>query len=98
VLLNYLHFFSLFRTTVLLKHSDGVTDLSLKSDRLRGAKKIADFRGDDLRRTYYLLERKIIPAFKEGRVWVASKQALRDQYEHQAVGTRLAGTGDDAPE
>ena len=60
--------------------------MSLKSDRLRGAQRIADFRGDDLRRTYYLLERKIIPAFKEGRIWVASKQALCDQHEHLAAG------------
>jgi hypothetical protein len=58
---------------------------SLKEDRLRGVDAIADYIGETVRRTSYLLERRLIPAGKEGRSWVASKQALnRDHVEKTA--------------
>ena len=56
---------------------DPKNDNSVAQDALRGAKQIADFRGEPLRRTNYLLERGLIPAGKEGNHWVASKSVLR---------------------
>jgi hypothetical protein len=53
---------------------------TLASDKLRGVKLIADFIGEDKRRTTYLLERGIIPAGKEGNSWISSKAALRAHY------------------
>jgi hypothetical protein len=63
---------------------------SIKDDRLVGARRISEFRGEDVRRTYYLLERGIIPASREGRMYVASKRALREQHER---GTRPRDQG-----
>jgi hypothetical protein len=53
---------------------------SLADDRLVGAKAIAEFRNEPVRRTNYLLDRRLIPAGKEGNVWVASKRALIAQH------------------
>jgi hypothetical protein len=52
-------------------------DETIAGDALRGAKAIAAFRGEALRRTNYLLERGLIPAGKEGNLWVASRRVLR---------------------
>ena len=43
--------------------SDGYT---VAEDKLRGVSAIAQFRGDSVRRTYYLCERGLIPVGKEG--------------------------------
>jgi hypothetical protein len=53
---------------------------SLADDRLVGAKAIAEFRNEPVRRTNYLLDKRLIPAGKEGNVWVASKAALIAQH------------------
>ena len=55
-------------------------DESIANDALRGTRAIAAFRGEKEQRTSYLLEKGIIPAGKEGAVWVASKRALRQHH------------------
>ena len=55
-------------------------DLDIAADRLSGAKAIATFLGITPRRAVYLLETRQVPAGKEGRIWVASKQAMREHY------------------
>jgi hypothetical protein len=57
-----------------------VDTLDIAADRLSGAKQIATFLGMTPRRAVYLLETGQIPAGKEGRIWVASRQVLRDHY------------------
>ena len=60
---------------------------SLAADRLRGITAIAAFIGETRRRTFYLAERGYLPLAKEGRQWIASRQALREHY------ARLTGCG-----
>jgi hypothetical protein len=57
-----------------------VTDTPLREDLLRGAEEIAEFIGRDVRATYYLLQQKLLPAIKEGDVWVTTKSRLRRHY------------------
>lgn len=45
-------------------------------DKLLGIREIAAFLGESQRRTSYLLEQRLIPAGKRGRVWIASRRAL----------------------
>ena len=47
--------------------------MNIADDTLRGAKAIADYTGDDVRRTNYLLERGLLPAFKIGDRWCMRK-------------------------
>jgi hypothetical protein len=54
---------------------------SLADDLLRGVKPIAEFIGENDRRTFYLCERGYIPAGKCGSQWVASKRALRAHFD-----------------
>jgi hypothetical protein len=56
---------------------DTKDDNDIADDVLRGAKEIAEFRKEPLRRTNYLLERGVITAGKEGNRWIASKARLR---------------------
>ena len=60
--------------------------MELKEDRLTGAKEIAEFIGEDERRTFYLLERKCLPAFKEGGRWTTRKTTLIKHYEKKEAG------------
>lgn len=53
---------------------------SIAEDRLRGVPAIAQFLGESERRTYYLLEKRIIPAGKEGSIYICSKKALTADY------------------
>jgi hypothetical protein len=59
------------------KHGDTAT---LAEDLLRGVPKIANYIGESVRRTYYLLNEGYIPAGKEGAFWVAQKSRLRAHY------------------
>jgi hypothetical protein len=59
---------------------------SLANDKLRGVVPIAQYIGEKPRRTYYLLERRLIPAGKEGDSWIASKSRLRAHYARLASG------------
>jgi hypothetical protein len=47
---------------------------------LRGAPAIARAIGETERRTYGLLEARILPAQKEGRIWVTTRTRLRRHY------------------
>jgi hypothetical protein len=58
----------------------GDAPLDIAADRLSGAKAIAAFLGITPRRAVVLLERGVLPAGKEGRTWIASRQALREHY------------------
>ena len=56
------------------------SDIDVANDRIRGVRAIAEFCGDTIRHTQYLLETNRLPAGKEGRLWVASKQRLREHH------------------
>lgn len=49
----------------------------LATDLLDGVPAIAAFGGWSPRRTYYLAENELIPAFKIGKKWAARKSTLR---------------------
>ena len=49
----------------------------LATDLLDGVPAIAAFGGWSQRRTYYLVENDLIPAFKIGKKWAAKKSSLR---------------------
>jgi hypothetical protein len=53
---------------------------------LRGVDAIAEYIGEPRRRTFYLLEKRLIPAGKEGNLWRASKRRLRDHYDRLTAG------------
>ena len=53
----------------------------LAADLLFGANAIASELGIDVRRAFYLLEHKLIPANKLGRTWTASRRKLREHFE-----------------
>ena len=44
---------------------------------LVGARAIARYRGEPLRRTTYLLEKGLVPGFKHGGRWCSTKRAQR---------------------
>ena len=52
------------------------TTITLSADMLWGAESIAEFLGIRKRAALWKLERGLIPAGKNGRVWVASKRKL----------------------
>ncbi|MBV9826122.1 MAG: hypothetical protein JO001_10675 [Alphaproteobacteria bacterium] len=52
----------------------------LSDDLLKGAEAIAKYIGESRRRTFYLMERALIPCGKEGSIWVASRRALSAHY------------------
>jgi len=47
-------------------------------DILNGVEEIADFTGDDKRRTHYKLENEMLPAYQEGRLWRMRKSTYRE--------------------
>ena len=49
---------------------------SLRDDLLTGGQAIADHIGEDLRKTYYLLENGLIPCKKRGAEWISRKSSL----------------------
>ena len=55
--------------------------MELKDDKLKGAKAIAEFLGEEERRVFYLLEKKQIPGFKYGGLWNARKSTLLQHIE-----------------
>jgi hypothetical protein len=66
-------------------------DEPLNADLLRGADAISRFTGENIRRVFYLLETRQLPAGKQGNTWLASKSALREHYH------RLTSGAPDAP-
>ena len=65
---------------------DNSSDNNLASDLIWGARAIADEIGLTLRQTQYQLERGLIPAGKQGRMWVASRRRLRGRFEALTAG------------
>jgi hypothetical protein len=57
----------------------------LASDLLFGAGAFAAELGIDRRRAFYLLERRLIPASKTGRIWTGSRRALRKHFASETV-------------
>jgi hypothetical protein len=53
---------------------------SIAADKLRGVPAIAEYIGEPVRRTYYLLDRRLLPGGKEGSIWIASRSALSVHY------------------
>ena len=64
-------------------------DSKIADDLLRGVKAIAREVGLTERQAYYQLERKRLPAGKDGEVWVASRQRLREHYQKITAGEGL---------
>ena len=56
---------------MVLENEDLATDL------LDGVPAIAAFAGWSRRRTYYLVENDLVPAFKIGKKWAARRSTLR---------------------
>jgi hypothetical protein len=55
-------------------------DGKIADDRLRGVKAIADEIGETERQVRHGIDRGRIPAVKEGGLWCASREVLREQY------------------
>jgi hypothetical protein len=58
-----------------------VTDESLASDLIYGAKVIGEYVGADARQANYMLETGKLPGFKLGNKWVARKSALKERFQ-----------------
>ena len=63
----------------------------MDNDLLHGAQSIADFRNEPVRRTYYLLERGLLPAAKLGASWEARKSRLLDHQRELEEATLARG-------
>jgi hypothetical protein len=61
-------------------------DNDLAADLLRGIPRIAKFLGTTERQTYYLAEKRLIPAFKRGKIWEARRSTLRRHTEQLEAG------------
>jgi hypothetical protein len=59
---------------------DNIETLNIADDRLNGAQEIADFRGEPIHRTRYLIRKGLIPVAHEGERIVGSKRCLREHY------------------
>ena len=60
--------------------------IPLANDLLNGVKEIGDFIGEtSVRRVYYILEQKQIPAFKVGTLWKARKSEIARAYSSEAM-------------
>jgi hypothetical protein len=64
-----------------MQMTTNTNDSSIAEDKISGVKNIAREINESERRTYYLLERRLIPAGKLGNTWIASRSALRKHYE-----------------
>ena len=53
---------------------------TLAADLLHGCGAIAEFIGVKPRRCFYMLERGVLPARKDGGIWVSAKSVLREHY------------------
>jgi len=62
----------------------------LAADLLRGIPRIARFLGMSDRQAYYLAEKKLIPAYKRGKIWEMKKSTARRQTEVLEAGQRAA--------
>jgi hypothetical protein len=61
-------------------------DGPLGDDLLRGLSEISAFIDESELRAGYLIKRKLIPAGKLGRIYIASKRQLRQRYRELTAG------------
>jgi len=80
---------ALRRTRARLKILDG----NLAADRLDGAEAIAEFRGEPIHRTRYLLRSGLIPHGREGDRIVASKRVLWADWKRRTDPTSPGNEG-----
>jgi hypothetical protein len=73
-------------TAALSTDIETLDTLDIASDRLDGAQATADFRGEPLHRTRYLIRKGLIHVSREGERIVASKRALRQQWRKATNG------------
>jgi hypothetical protein len=59
----------------------------IADDRLSGAPEIAAFLGQTERQVRYLLDKRIIPHTRHGRLYVASRRRLREWWEETTRGS-----------
>ena len=59
---------------------------TLGADMLWGAESIAEFLGINKRQALWKLENGLIPAGKNGRVWIASKRKLIEHFSNVTSG------------
>jgi hypothetical protein len=69
--------------------------ISVADDMLTGAEEMAAFTGNTVRRMNYLLEKRCVPAYKEGRIWRMRKSTYLRFVEQReaAVMERLICAG-----
>ena len=53
---------------------------TLGGDILRGCAAIAAYIDREPRETFYLLQGSMLPAFKQGRIWISTKTRIREYY------------------
>ena len=73
---------------------DPATSETLADDLLDGAEAISEFTGWPVRRVFYLLEKRLLPARKVGNRWISLKSRIRRhvediEEESNAVADRL---------
>ena len=61
------------------------------SDFMHGAEQIGAFLGVPTRRAHYLLEQRLIPAAKHGRIWTARKSRILAHQEAAENATLASG-------
>ena len=61
-------------------------DLDFSSDRLVGTEAIAEFRGETVERTRYLIRRNLIPTYREGTRIIASRRVLLEHHIRASKG------------
>ena len=67
-------------------HEDTPRETLGGDDVLRGVAAIARYLDEPVRRTQYLLDRRLLPAGQVGRIWYASKRVLREHHERVVRG------------
>jgi hypothetical protein len=55
---------------------------TLGGDILRGCVAIAAYIDRAPRETFYLLQGGVLPAFKQGRIWISTKTRIREYYNN----------------
>jgi|RhiMethySRZTD1v2_1073278.scaffolds.fasta_scaffold11523_2 hypothetical protein len=61
-------------------------DLDFSNDRLVGTEAIAEFRGESVERTRYLIRRNVIPTYREGTRIIASRRVLIEHHIRASKG------------
>jgi hypothetical protein len=54
---------------------------SIAADVLRGTREISRFIGLSERATFSILQRQLVPCWKEGKYWISSRTLLKNHYQ-----------------